>query len=370
MSKPLRVGVVGVGGIAQMMHLPTLAERPDLFEMVAFADVSTETLEAVGRRYGVRNLSASHRDIARREDVDAVLVLSGGSHREAAVAALEAGKHLFVEKPLGYSVAETETIAAVADKSSGVVMVGYHKRYDPAVRKAMEAVRAMRDLRYVEVTVLHPDDSDYREHHSILPLRDAPRVRTPEEDGNRRALAKVSEGPIAALVDQIAGDGAPPPVRVASCIATESLLHDLNLVRGFLGEPERVVSGHVWRGGFAQHSLTRFPNDVCVSASWVSVPGLRNYEETVRFIGNDERVTLVFPSPYLRHFPTPLTIERMAGDALVRESWTVSYEEAFRAELLEFSSAIRDNRAPETSIADAMGDARWLRALAAAYRAG
>lgn len=368
MSKPLRVGVVGAGGIAQMMHLPTLAERPDLFELTALADVSAETLEAVGRRYGVRALSTDFRELVRRDDVDAVLVLSGGSHKEAALASLEAKKHLFVEKPLGYGLAETEEIARAAERAPGIVMVGYHKRYDPAVRRAREAVRAMKDVRYVEVTVLHPDDGDYRDHHAILPFKT--RERTPEAEGNRRALEKATKGPLAPLVEQITGPSASPEVRVASVIATESLLHDLNLVRGFLGEPERVVSGHVWLGGFAQHSLTRFPNDVCVSASWVSVPGVRSYEETVRFVGSDERVSLVFPSPYLRHFPTPLRIQKMHGEELVEESRTVSYEEAFRAELVEFASAVRKGEAPETSVADALADARWIQQIAAAFRAG
>jgi predicted dehydrogenase len=147
----------------------------------------------------------------------------------------------------------------------------------------------------------------------------------------------------------------------------ESLIHDLDLVRGVLGEPEEVVSAHVWQEGFAQTSVTRFAGDVRVVASWVLVPGLRNYEETVRFIGADRRVTLVFPSPYLRHAPTALTIERMDGEALVVEHRTESYEEAFRAELHHFHAAIARGSQPEPSVDDAIGDARWIHALAAAY---
>ena len=53
MSGKLRVGVIGCGGIAQMMHLPTLAERPDLFEIAAVADISEAVLSAVADRYHV-----------------------------------------------------------------------------------------------------------------------------------------------------------------------------------------------------------------------------------------------------------------------------------------------------------------------------
>jgi predicted dehydrogenase len=81
-------------------------------------------------------------------------------------------------------------------------------------------------------------------------------------------------------------------------------------------------------------------------------------------------VTLVFPSPYIRHAPTPLTIERMDGGELLVENHTVSYEEAFRAELHHFHEALRSGTPPVPSIADALGDARWIHQIAAAYTDG
>lgn len=98
-GSPLRVGVIGCGGIAQMMHLPFLAERPDMFSIKALADIDSRTLELVGRQYHVDHLYTDHRQLLD-EDLDAVLILSGGSHALGVVDAARAGKHLFVEKPL------------------------------------------------------------------------------------------------------------------------------------------------------------------------------------------------------------------------------------------------------------------------------
>jgi predicted dehydrogenase len=226
-------------------------------------------------------------------------------------------------------------------------------------------VRALEDLRYVEVTVLHPDDDAYRRHHELLPLgrRHPPEPAQAIED---RIIGKVTRGPLVELVDDIAGRDAPLEKRVAGFICYQSLVHDTNLVRGVLGEPEQVLSWRTWRGGLGQSSLTRFAGDVIVNLTWISVPELRNYQETVRFVGNDGRVTLVFPSPYLRHAPTPLTIERMDGDDLVVESHTVSYDEAFRRELVAFHECIATGLAPETTVADALGDSRWIQAMLAA----
>jgi len=370
-SGPLRVAVVGAGGIAQMMHLPTLAERPDLFQIAGLADVNAVTLHAVGRRYGIATLATDHHELVARPDVDAVLVLASGSHRASVVDALEAGKHVFVEKPLGFSLEETQHIAAAAERARGYLMVGYHKRYDPAYLRAREEVRGLRDLRFVEVTVLHPDDGAYRMHHALLPRADPPRGEPTEEAANRAAIEEatksvVTDG-VADGIAQTVRPGAPVEHRVATLLLFQSLIHDVDAVRGILGEPEEVESARAWRGGFAQTSLTRFPRDVRVSMSWISLPGLRNYEERLRFVSPEKRVTLVFPSPYLRHQPTPLLVERMDGDELVAEERTVSYEEAFRAELHHFRECIAAGRRPETSFDDALGDARWIRAIARAY---
>ena len=370
MSKPLRVGVVGCGGIAQMMHLPTLAERADLFQIVALADVSEKTLAAVGDRYGVRARFKDGRELAHHKDVEAVLLFASGCHRDAVLELLSARKPLFVEKPLAFSLPETEELARAVREAGVPFMMGYHKRFDPAYLRARRAVQEMRDLRFVEVTVLHPDDGAYRTHHAVLPLPERPWQSRPEPQQIADMHERVMRGALEGCVDRIVGEKAPAHHRVGAALLFESLIHDIDAVRGVLGDPEGVVSAHVWRDGLAQTSISRFPGDVRASVSWISVPGLKHYEETLRFVGPDTRVTLVFPSPYIRHAPTPLTIERMDGGDLVVENHTVSYEEAFRAELHHFHEALRSGRAPEPSLEDALGDARWIHQIAAAYADG
>jgi len=364
LSRPLRVGVVGCGGIAQMMHLPTLAERPDLFTIAALADLRPDALEAVGQRYGVKALHTDPHELLARADVEAVLLLSSGSHQQAALDTLAAGKHLFVEKPVAFSLGETEAVAAAAARAPVVAMVGFHKRFDPAYQRAREAVRCLRDLRLVEVTVLHPDDGAYRAHHAILPWREQRAPSEAEIDGE--AAREALEGPVSGAVARMVGASAAATAKIAAWILFDSVVHDVDAVRGILGEPEEVLSAHAWRGGLAQTSLTRFPGDVRALLSWVSLPGLQHYEETLRFVGPEGRITLVFPSPYLRHAPTPLTIERMDGGELVVEHRTVSYEEAFRAELHHFRECVLSGKKPAVGLEDAVASARWIEAIARA----
>lgn len=367
-NSKLRVGVIGGGGIAQMMHLPHLRERPDRYELVALADVDARTLKEVGTHYGFRVLTEKPEEVCAHPDVDAVLIFASGNHKAHTLAALAAGKHVLVEKPLAYSVAEAEEIAAAAKNAKGTLMAGYHKRFDPHYLRARDEVRSMDDLRYVQVTVLHPEDGAYRMHHVVWPEPDARTKLTPEADDRAGAARRVSNPPTAADVDRIVKPGASTAHRVAAIIATESLIHDINAVRGVLGEPEAVVSAHVWQDGWAQTSVTRFPKDVTVNMTWVAVPGIKHYEETVRFIGPRKRVTLVFPSPYLRNLPTKLFIERYPtsgpGSDLVVEEHTVSFDEAFRAELEHFRVSVIEGKKPELTVTDALGDAAWVRAIA------
>src|SRR5207247_502458 len=108
-------------------------------------------------------------------------------------------------------------------------------RFDPAYVRAREAIRAMRELRFAQVTVLHPDDNAYRSHQAILPMRELPDAS--EAEINRATVEAIAADPYHALLDEIAGADAPLSVRVASFLLYDSLLHDLDLVRDALGDP-------------------------------------------------------------------------------------------------------------------------------------
>jgi predicted dehydrogenase len=368
-SGKLRVGVIGCGGIAQMMHLPTLAERPDLFEIAAVADLSEAVLGAVAERYRVAERSRDFREVAKSPKVDAVMVLSSGRHDAALEAAYAAGKHVFVEKPLGFGRPETEKLAAAARAARGFTMVGYHKRFDPAYLAAAALVKSMPDLRYVEATVLHPDDGAYREHHAVLPWRAPVRPGANEAQINKGARQEAQAEDMKEGLDATVREGASVDERAAALMLWQSLIHDINAIRGVLGEPERVLSSSLWNEGMAQHSLTQFPRGVRVSMSWISLPGVKHYEERLRFVSPNLRVTLVFPSPYLRHAPTRLEVERMDGETLVVEDRLVSFDEAFRAEVHHFRESVLGGKPPAVGVDEAVKDALWIEAIARSYMA-
>ncbi|MCC6747557.1 MAG: Gfo/Idh/MocA family oxidoreductase [Deltaproteobacteria bacterium] len=368
MNKPLRVGVIGCGGIAQMMHLPFLAERPDLFAIESLADTDARTVELVGRRYRVER---QHTDYRRLLDdpLEAVLILSGGSHAQPVVDAAVAGKHILVEKPLGENLAEVDQVAAALARAKVTLMVGYHKRYDPGYRYAREQVRRLKDLRTVRVDVLHPVDARARDHYVLEPSPDPARAALADSEATDGLVEYAVKGPPRQRIDAIVGPEAPLPQQVATFLLFNSLIHDVNALRGILGEPEEVVFSEFWRGGRCMHTLVRWNEGLRAALTWTYLPGLPHYKEELLFASPEGRVTISFPSPYYRHLPTPITVESVEDGALAERTVTVSYEEAFRAELHHFHHCVTTGARPETGLDDARGDTLLLEKIARAYRA-
>jgi len=117
-TKRLRVGVVGTGVIAQVMHLHYLEELADSYEVAAVCDIVAENARACAERYRVPAVFTDWRELVR-QPLDAVLVLTSGSHAPIAVAAAQAGMHVLVEKPMCFSVPEGQAMVDAARQAGG-----------------------------------------------------------------------------------------------------------------------------------------------------------------------------------------------------------------------------------------------------------
>jgi predicted dehydrogenase len=169
--RPLRVGIVGFGWMGQVHarayarlrhHYPSAPFRP---ELVAVADPAEARRAEAVAGYGFGTAYADWRELVAREDLDLVSVTGPNFvHRDVAVAAARAGRHLWVEKPAGRDLAETRVIAAAAHAAGVQTAVGFNYRNAPAVEQARRLVAAGRLGRIEHVTVrlladyaAHPD---------------------------------------------------------------------------------------------------------------------------------------------------------------------------------------------------------------------
>ncbi len=359
MTQRLRVGVIGCGVIAEVMHLPHLNDLDDLFELRAVCDISRAKAEACARRFGAPGVFESWEEMLASETLDAVLVLTSGSHAPAAIAAARAGVHVLVEKPMCLNLDEGLAMHEAARDGGVQLMVGTMKRYDPAYERMLEVLPDAGELRLIRVTTLESPFEPYVEGYPMEPAMPAPPELLAElRAADERRLA-------AALPD------ADDETRFCyRWMLLDNLVHELNALRGALGEPD-VVKYAELTPRVVNLSLV-FAGVDC-HLSWVDLPGMARYSQELAFYGLDRRVILTLPSPYLRGHETQLAIEGAgaSGDA---HSWrtveTVSYVEAFKRELIEFHAAISEQRPPRTDAIDGLHDVALCHAIARVHLSG
>ena len=172
MTRTVNVGIVGFGWMGQVhakaltrvrQHYPDLRARPRL---VAVADPADDGRIGYARDvFGIPWSTPDWQELVAREDIDLVCVAGPNfTHRDVAVAAAGQGKHLWIEKPAGRNLLETEQIAEAIEAAGVASAVGFNYRNAPAVELARDLVAAGRlgAVRHVRVQMLgdycaHPD---------------------------------------------------------------------------------------------------------------------------------------------------------------------------------------------------------------------
>ncbi len=365
MTGPIRIGIIGCGAIAQLSHIRYIKEYDEKFVLVALADINESLLQDVADHFQVKLRYTDFHKMLERDDIDAIIICHSGSHYETILAALRAGKDIFSEKPVAWNLREVEEITERVKSSNNIVQVGYHKLYDPGFAYAREQVRKMRDLGFVRITVLHPtDELGYSPHRIrkgngiIIEGHVDPGSWNYQVSMQREAM---SGGKLAPLVDEVLGKRKDDP-RLRLCYGhlILSLIHEFYTMFGFLGEPKRVINAEAWREGMSINIFIEYPKELRCVLEWHYLSHLKDYREEYCFFGNFERVTFQLPSPYFLNFPSPVIVQGCEGELTWEKRVIVSYDEAFRNELLAFHENVTQRRTPATTVFDALKHARFI----------
>jgi predicted dehydrogenase len=336
-GEPVRVGVVGGGLVAQVVHLPHLHDLAGAFAVAGLAEPDARRREWLAGRSGIPLACAGHEELIARGELDALLVCSpNGTHAEVALAALDAGLHVLVEKPLCLTVADATRIVEARDRAGRVVQVGYMKRFDPAY----EALAA--DLR--------------------------------AERGPVRHLCTLTYDP--GLAAWFAPAGAPPappgsgrPADPFSDVLLGALVHDVNLVHGLLDAlgvaPGPVTDAWSAADGSGAGGAVALPGGARWTMAWLLLPGLGDFRERVQLFGADGLRELEFPAPYLRRAPTTYRAAAGVAGGHAERSFR-SWHESYARQLEHFHACITRGEACRTPPEQAARDIALLTALHAA----
>lgn len=142
-EKKVRIGFVGVGGMGQAAHLRSYAMVPNC-EVVALAEVKLGLAKKVAAKWGVPTVYASHEEMLANENLDGIVASQPFTRHGTLVAELlKAGKPVLTEKPIAGSVEQGEKIVKAVTDNETWMMIGYHKRSDPATMLAKSEIEKL-----------------------------------------------------------------------------------------------------------------------------------------------------------------------------------------------------------------------------------
>jgi myo-inositol 2-dehydrogenase/D-chiro-inositol 1-dehydrogenase len=301
--KKLHVGIIGAGRIGRV-HAETLAFRMPEAEIVAITDVNREAAEAVAARCNIPKVAASSAEILADPKIDAVLICSStNTHADLIVQAAQAGKHIFCEKPIAFSLEKIDA-ALAAVKAAGVqLQIGFNRRFDANFARVRQAVVS-------------------------------------GEIGEPRLLHIISRDP------------GPPPlayVRVSGGMFMDMTIHDFDMARFLIGdEVEEIytagavmVDPEIGKAGDLDTALIvlRFRNGV-IGTIDNSRKAIYGYDQRVEILGSDGKIDTE------NCYPNQATVS--SGKSVYKDLplnfFMERYTESFATELKSFTAAVLENR--------------------------
>ncbi len=354
----IRIGVIGLGEVAQIIHLPILRSLPDHYLVTAICDVSPSLLTFIGDRYDIPT-EARHddfHDLVARADVDAVLVLNSDEyHTDSAIAAMRAGKHVLIEKPMCLTVREADAIIAERDRAGVHAIVGYMRRFAPSFLEAVEQVRQFERITYARVRAIVGPNSIFIDQSSLV---ERP-IDIPE------ALAEERHDRGERLVNDAIGTASP------ELISTYRMLcglnsHDLSAMRELIGFPERVLAATHWNGGRYAHAILDY-GDYQVAFETGTDQQAR-FDAQIEIFSPTKSVRIQYDTPYIRHLPTTLHVTETIGDRFIESVSRATYVDPYTNELMHFHDVLTGKVEPKTTPEDSRDDLRLFGMIVDAIR--
>lgn len=172
-GKPLlRLALIGCGRVVEQCHLPALRAL-DGIEVMAIADTNAASLNTIADKFGVSQRCTDYRAILADRNVDVVAVCTPPHlHPEMALAVLEAGKHLFLEKPVALTLGDADRIADRIAGATTKAMTGFNLRWHRLVREVKTIVASGRIGSPITVHTVFTSATDFQAQHSNWRSRD------------------------------------------------------------------------------------------------------------------------------------------------------------------------------------------------------
>jgi myo-inositol 2-dehydrogenase / D-chiro-inositol 1-dehydrogenase len=299
----LHFGIIGAGRIGRV-HAETLAFRMPEAQIVAITDVDRDAARALAAHCGIPKVAESSADILADPEIDAVLICSPtGTHADLIVAAANAGKHIFCEKPIAFCLNKIDNALAAVKAAEVQLQIGFNRRFDPNFARVRHAVAS-------------------------------------GEIGTPRLMHIISRDP------------APPPlsyVRASGGIFLDMTIHDFDMARFLIGEEVEeiyttagvMVDPEIGKAGDLDTALIvmRFRNGVIATID-NSRQAAYGYDQRVEILGSEGKIET--DNCYPNH--AVVSNGKTVYKDLPLNFFMERYTESFAVELQSFTQAVIEKR--------------------------
>ncbi|KAK8157518.1 hypothetical protein BKA80DRAFT_291141 [Phyllosticta citrichinensis] len=366
----LRVGLVGAGEVTQVIHLPALSLLSHLYTIEAVCDISKKNSEHCAAKFHIPKAATNAYDVINDSAVDVVFVLTSDEyHEQYVVAALNAGKKVFIEKPIALSVQSAQRIADANRAAGGSrVFVGYMRRYAPSFWRAFKReIAGIDQILYARVRDFSGPNKSFVDQSGTFQVKNTDDI--PSEAGAERERLLD-----ALFAEAFPGKPSTPERRTLWRFLGSLASHDISLMREVLGFPESI--GGVSANGLFYSAILNFRNRgrggdkgapfaVTYESGIDSVP---EFDAHLAVYGQNKRVSIHYDSPYVKGLPIKVRVAEVNahGEFVTREMLS-SYEDAYTAELQEMHASFAQGRPIKTTPEDALQDLRLFDMIISKY---
>lgn len=338
----IRVGLIGLGEVAQLMHLPLLADD-QRFEIAAVTDVSPSLVAHVAERYGVKTRHATAEALIADRNVDAVFILTPDHlHAPLLEKSIRAGKHVFIEKPAALTAAELRPLLELEKRNTKTVFVGYMRRFAPAFTALKERLPPREEIRHVRIRDLIRESQFFVDQsRNIFRPDDVPEAVIADGRAKTQALLK-----------SVMGEAEPDQLR-AYQVLTGLSSHSFSAMRELFGAPKSVAAARQHRG---ENVLVMFDYGTFTALYEAVIHDVARFDAGIEVLTMNQHFKINYDTPYVRNLPTRLEITTSDLHSTGTEIIGPFYEDAFRVELGAFHHAVTTGEKPKTLLTDSLAD--------------
>ncbi|MBM7571664.1 Gfo/Idh/MocA family protein [Aquibacillus albus] len=351
-ARKLKVGVIGLGEVAQIIHLPILESLSHRYQISALCDISQQLLDTMGEKYRVTNLYNDSKQLTRQEDLDVVFVLNSDEyHTESVISAIENQKHVLVEKPMCLTQSDADAIINARDKYGVQVMVGYMRRFAPAFTAAIKEVQDLSRINYAKIRDIIGQNSLFIEQSSnVYRFNDIPQEVINEKEDRAKSM-----------VAEAIGEGATKELASAYRLLCGLSSHDLSAMREIIGVPNRVASASQWNGGRFINAVFQYDN--FYASFETGVDNIIRFDAHIEVFGQNKQIKVQYDNPYIRHLPTNLIIKETIDGNYQEKVIRPTFKDPYTHELEYLYDVVTKGMIPKTTPEDYKEDLNLFRKI-------